>query len=177
MEFIKKELVSSVAATGFTTENSLAVLTEQMILEHQNDERFLEIYFDMLFYDIITAYFLLPSALCRVVPYLFLYGQSGSGKSTLAKMASYLHGIDINSSSDTFGQALSLLIAKGQEALEAEATGKGSYLLEVEYLYKHLQAAYTTACASHEEVGDLLVYVENRLDRSCLEEIVEQEGE
>jgi hypothetical protein len=48
MEFIKKELVSSVAASGFTTENSLATLTNQMILEHQNDERFLEIYFDML---------------------------------------------------------------------------------------------------------------------------------
>jgi len=54
------------------------------------------------FYDVVTAYFLLPSALCRVVPYLFLYGQSGSGKSTLAKLASYLHGVDINSSSDTF---------------------------------------------------------------------------
>ena len=54
------------------------------------------------FYDLITAYFLLPSALCRIVPYLFLCGQSGSGKSTLAKIASYLHDIPINSSSDTF---------------------------------------------------------------------------
>jgi hypothetical protein len=44
----------------------------------------------------------LPSALCRVVPYLFLHGQSGSGKSTIAKVASYLHGVTINSSSDTF---------------------------------------------------------------------------
>ena len=54
------------------------------------------------FYDIIAAYFLLPSALCRIVPYLFLYGASGSGKSTVAKLGSYLHGVDINSSSDTF---------------------------------------------------------------------------
>ena len=54
------------------------------------------------FYDIITAYFLLPSALCSTVPYLFLYGQSGSGKSTVAKVGSYLHGCSINSSSDTF---------------------------------------------------------------------------
>lgn len=54
------------------------------------------------FYDIIAAYLLLPSALCRVVPYLFLYGRSGSGKSTLAKIGSYLHGVSINSSSDTF---------------------------------------------------------------------------
>jgi energy-coupling factor transporter ATP-binding protein EcfA2 len=70
-------------------ENLLSILKRTTFLPHD-------------FYDIITAYFLLPSALCRVVPYLFLYGQSGSGKSTLAKMASYLHGIDINSSSDTF---------------------------------------------------------------------------
>ena len=54
------------------------------------------------FYDIVAAYFLLPSALSRIVPYLFLYGQSGSGKSTIAKLASHLHGVAINSSSDTF---------------------------------------------------------------------------
>jgi hypothetical protein len=54
------------------------------------------------YYDIIATYFLLPSALCSTVPYLFLYGQSGSGKSTVAKIASYLHGCSINSSSDTF---------------------------------------------------------------------------
>ena len=54
------------------------------------------------FYDIVAAYFMLPSALCSVVPYLFLYGQSGSGKSTVAKLASRLHGVTINSSSDTF---------------------------------------------------------------------------
>jgi energy-coupling factor transporter ATP-binding protein EcfA2 len=54
------------------------------------------------FYDIIAAYFLLPSALCNIVPYLFLHGASGSGKSTLAKVAKHLHGIAFNSSSDTF---------------------------------------------------------------------------
>jgi hypothetical protein len=54
------------------------------------------------FYDIIATYFLLPSALCSTIPYLFLYGQSGSGKSTVAKIASHLHGCPINSSSDTF---------------------------------------------------------------------------
>ncbi|NJL51413.1 MAG: hypothetical protein HC930_02910 [Hydrococcus sp. SU_1_0] len=54
------------------------------------------------FYDLIAAYFLLPSALCTTIPYLFLCGQSGSGKSTVAKVASYLHGCSINSSSDTF---------------------------------------------------------------------------
>lgn len=69
--------------------NLLYILQHTILLPHD-------------FYDIITAYFLLPSALCRVVPYLFLYGQSGSGKSTVAKIASYLHGVSINSSSDTF---------------------------------------------------------------------------
>ena len=69
--------------------NVLSILKQTILLPHD-------------FYDIITAYFLLPSALCRVIPYLFLHGQSGSGKSTLAKIASYLHGVSINSSSDTF---------------------------------------------------------------------------
>lgn len=54
------------------------------------------------FYDVVAAYYLLPSALCKTVPYLFLCGQSGSGKSILATVASYLHGIDISSSSDSF---------------------------------------------------------------------------
>ena len=69
--------------------NLLSILEQTILLPHD-------------FYDIITAYFLLPSALCRVIPYLFLHGQSGSGKSTVAKIASYLHGVNINSSSDTF---------------------------------------------------------------------------
>jgi hypothetical protein len=70
-------------------DNLLSILKRSAFLPHD-------------FYDILAAYFLLPSALCRVVPYLFLYGQSGSGKSTIAKIASYLHGVSINSSSDTF---------------------------------------------------------------------------
>ena len=48
LKFIKKELISSVAASGFTEENSLGCLTTQMIIEHQNDDKFLSIYFDML---------------------------------------------------------------------------------------------------------------------------------
>lgn len=54
------------------------------------------------FYDLIAVYYLLPSALCKTIPYLFLCGQSGSGKSILATVASLLHGIDISSSSDSF---------------------------------------------------------------------------
>ncbi|NJO98708.1 MAG: hypothetical protein HC764_24145 [Pleurocapsa sp. CRU_1_2] len=69
--------------------NLLCILQSSIFLPHD-------------FYDIIAAYFLLPSALCNVVPYLFLHGQSGSGKSTLAKVAKHLHGVAFNSSSDTF---------------------------------------------------------------------------
>lgn len=71
------------------SQNLLSILKKTIFLPHD-------------FYDIVATYFLLPSALCRAVPYLFLYGQSGSGKSTIAKIASCLHGVPINSSSDTF---------------------------------------------------------------------------
>ena len=86
------------------------------------------------FYDIITAYFLLPSALCRTVPYLFLFGQSGSGKSTVAKVASYLHGSGINSSSDTFAGIRNDLNArrKGLVKVKDENSYTGDYLKETE---------------------------------------------
>ena len=70
-------------------QNLLNILKRTVLLPHD-------------FYELAAVYFLLPSALCRTIPYLFLFGQSGSGKSITAKLASYLHGIDINSSSDTF---------------------------------------------------------------------------
>ena len=85
--------------------NLLSILEQTIYLPHD-------------FYDIITAYFLLPSALCRVIPYLFLHGQSGSGKSTVAKIASYLHGISINSSSDTFAGIRNSLDARRKGCIE-----------------------------------------------------------
>ncbi|NJO99102.1 MAG: hypothetical protein HC764_26505 [Pleurocapsa sp. CRU_1_2] len=72
------------------------------------------------FYDLIAAYFLLPSALCSTIPYLFLHGQSGSGKSTVAKVASYLHGCAINSSSDTFAGIRNDLTKRRQTYVEVE---------------------------------------------------------
>ncbi len=60
------------------------------------------VYLPLDFYDIITTYYLLPSALCHHIPYLFFYGRSGSGKSTLGKIPSILHNVPINSPSDTF---------------------------------------------------------------------------
>ncbi len=54
------------------------------------------------FYDIVVAYILIPSALAKVVPYLFLCGQSGSGKTTIGKFTAKVHGVPINTSSDTF---------------------------------------------------------------------------
>ncbi len=70
-------------------ENLLSILKKTVFLPHD-------------FYDIIATYYLIPSALARVVPYLFFYGVSGSGKSTLAKIASKLHGVQIHSSADSF---------------------------------------------------------------------------
>jgi energy-coupling factor transporter ATP-binding protein EcfA2 len=70
-------------------DNLLSILKRTVYLPHD-------------FYDIVCAYYLLPSALCNTIPYLFVHGRSGSGKSTLAKIASYLHDCSINSSSDTF---------------------------------------------------------------------------
>ena len=60
------------------------------------------VYLPLNHYKIIAAYAFIPSALARIVPYLFLWGVSGSGKSTVGKLIANLHGIDINSSSDTF---------------------------------------------------------------------------
>lgn len=85
--------------------NLLTILKKTIFLPHD-------------FYDIIAAYFLLPSALCRIVPYLFLHGQSGSGKSTVAKIASYLHDVDINSSSDTFAGIRNSLNKRRQTLIE-----------------------------------------------------------
>lgn len=70
-------------------ENVLSILKKTVFLPYD-------------FYDIVTAYLILPSALSRIVPYLFLYGQSGSGKTTVAKLACKIHGIKPNSPTDTF---------------------------------------------------------------------------
>lgn len=101
--------------------NLLSILQHTILLPHD-------------FYDIITAYFLLPSALCRTVPYLFLYGQSGSGKSTVAKIASYLHGVTINSSSDTFAGIRNSLNARRSGKFR-EYYGEG----EADWTYREVE--------------------------------------
>lgn len=55
-----------------------------------------------LAYELITAYILLPSALARVCPILFLNGARGTGKSTIGFLASKLHGVHVHTSADTF---------------------------------------------------------------------------
>lgn len=70
------------------------------------------------FYDLIAVYYLLPSALCQVIPYLFLYGQSGSGKSSLAELARHLHGVKINGSNDTFAGIRNDLNARRRGVVE-----------------------------------------------------------
>jgi energy-coupling factor transporter ATP-binding protein EcfA2 len=88
--------------------NLLFILQQAVFLPHD-------------FYDVIGSYFLLPSALCNVVPYLFLHGQSGSGKSTLAKVAKYLHGVSFNSSSDTFAGIRNSLDSRRNTWVESTA--------------------------------------------------------
>jgi|GEM_PF-5316953 len=86
------------------------------------------------FYDIIAAYYLLPSALCRTIPYLFLCGTSGSGKSTIAKFASLLHGVNINSASDTFAGIRNSLNDRRRGVVEVPSTSEAfdTYHKEVE---------------------------------------------
>ena len=61
------------------------------------------------FYDIIAAYLILPSALSRMVPYLFLYGQSGSGKSNVSKLCMRVHGIETTSPTATYAGLRNLI--------------------------------------------------------------------
>lgn len=51
---------------------------------------------------IIASYILIPSALAKILPILFCYGAENTGKSTIGKIASYIHGVDIESSTTTF---------------------------------------------------------------------------
>jgi hypothetical protein len=53
-------------------------------------------------YELIVAYILIPSALARVCPVLFLQGARGTGKSTIGFVASKLHGVHVHTSADTF---------------------------------------------------------------------------
>lgn len=46
--FIKKQVCEDLAASGFTTENSLPLLISQMIAEHPMDTELVQIYFDTL---------------------------------------------------------------------------------------------------------------------------------
>jgi hypothetical protein len=46
--FIKKQVCEDLAASGFTTENSLPLLISQMIVEHPMDTELIQIYFDTL---------------------------------------------------------------------------------------------------------------------------------
>jgi hypothetical protein len=46
--FIKKQVCEDLAASGFTTENSLPLLISQMIAEHPMDTDLVQIYFDTL---------------------------------------------------------------------------------------------------------------------------------
>jgi hypothetical protein len=73
-------------------------------------------------YKIIAAYAFIPSALATVVPYLFLFGRSGSGKSTIGKLISYLHGVTVTSSSDTFAAIRNTLEQRRKQEISIPST-------------------------------------------------------
>jgi hypothetical protein len=88
---------------------------------------------------LITAYLLLPSALCRITPYLFLCGVSGSAKSTIGKLAASLYGVPINSSGDTFAAIRNSLDERKFKHIEVPAS-EGSIMpfnyVETDYFYR-----------------------------------------
>jgi len=47
-KWVKQELCQSVKEPGYNEEMSLADLTEQFVVEHQENETFLALYFDLL---------------------------------------------------------------------------------------------------------------------------------
>jgi hypothetical protein len=55
-----------------------------------------------IYYPIITAYLLLPSALCSSFPYLLCYGKAGCGKSTIGYIAAGLYGVEVLQGNTTF---------------------------------------------------------------------------
>lgn len=117
----------------FTSENGLINTWESIYIDSQtlpwNVQNIIKktVFLPQDFYEVIAAYYMLPSALCRTVPYLFIYGQSGSGKSTLAKFASYVHGVDINASGDTFAGIRNSLDSRRHgwaEAIDLDDAGR-----------------------------------------------------
>jgi hypothetical protein len=53
-------------------------------------------------YSLFCSYALMPSAICKRSPVLFLFGLSGSGKSTAGKLIGKARNLPLLSSSDTF---------------------------------------------------------------------------
>ena len=91
------------------SENLLSLLPKLVVLPYD-------------YYDIIAAYCLIPNALARIVPYLFLFGRSGTGKTTLAKFISYLWGVPICTSSDTYASIRNSLHKIKYQDVEVETS-------------------------------------------------------
>jgi hypothetical protein len=92
-------------SNGTLPDNFISILKQAVILPLEH-------------YKIIAAYAFIPSALASIVPYLFLFGRSGSGKSTIGKLISYLHGITVTSSSDTFAAIRNTLEQRRQQQID-----------------------------------------------------------
>ena len=98
------------------------------------------IIFPLPFEDIATAYLLIPSVLAKRVPYIFCYGQTGSGKTTFAKLASYLWGVPINGSNDSFAAIRNSLRERKYVLIEVPSNNNSTF----PSLYKEVES--NTGC-------------------------------
>jgi hypothetical protein len=80
-------------------------------------------------YPLYASYALMPSAICKRVPILFLYGLSGSGKSTSGKLVACARNLPILSSSDSFASIRNNLNQMKHGAEDDE----GENVLDYEY--------------------------------------------
>ena len=90
-------------------ENVINLINNSVILPKKN-----------LQVPIAASYFLIPSAICNVLPVLFFCGDKGSGKSLLSTIGAGFHNTEINSSVTTFAALRNYLNSQRWELIDAE---------------------------------------------------------
>ena len=91
-------------------ENAINLINNSVILPRKN-----------LQVPIVASYFLIPSAICNVLPILFLCGDKGSGKSLLSTIGAGFHNTEINSSVTTFAALRNYLNSQRWELIDIES--------------------------------------------------------
>jgi len=90
-------------------ENTVNLIDNSVVLPKKN-----------LQLPIIASYFLVPSAICNILPILFLCGDKGSGKSLLSTIGAGFHNTEINSSVTTFAALRNYLNSQRWELVDIE---------------------------------------------------------